>query len=327
MSGKMFRTSKKTSGYCVESFINRQIEAIRAQVGGRRVLLALSGGVDSMVCAALLSRAIPGQLVCVFVDHGLMRLNEGDEIAAALKPMDLTYIPVKAQERFLDKLKGVEDPEEKRKIIGGEFVAVFREEAEKLGDIPFLAQGTIYADIVESGAGGGKLVKSHHNVGGLPKDMGFVGLVEPLVELYKDEVRLMGQALGLHEDFTSRQPFPGPGLGVRILGEITKEKLDILRAADAIFRQEVDRLPSRPSQYFAVHTGLRAVGVTDGARSYKTVIALRAVISQDFMTASSVQIPYETLNAAAARIIGEVSGVGRVVYDITSKPPGTVEWE
>ncbi|MCL2703598.1 MAG: glutamine-hydrolyzing GMP synthase [Defluviitaleaceae bacterium] len=322
----LFDICKATGNYNIENYIAEQIDIVRAQTGGERVLLALSGGVDSSVCAALLSRAIPGRTVCVFVDHGLMRLNEGDEVESAFKRMDLTMIRVNARERFLSKLKHVIDPEEKRKLVGAEFIAVFREEAAKL-NIPFLAQGTNYADIIESGADGSNLVKSHHNVGGLPKNMGFKELVEPLSMLFKDEVRDAGRKLGLAKAYINRQPFPGPGLSVRVLGEVTEEKLETLRLADAIFCHEVSRLRRRPDQYFAVHTGLRAVGVFAGKRSYATVIALRAVYSQDFMSAAYCPLSHKTLATAASRIINEIPGVGRVVYDITAKPPGTVEWE
>jgi len=323
----MINKTRPKDGYNIEAYMNDAISAVRTQVGSERVLLALSGGVDSSVCAALLSRAIPGQTVCVFVDHGLMRLNEGDIVEAAFKHMNLQLICVNAEERFLEKLKGVTDPEQKRKIVGAEFIAVFREEAEKLGNIPYLAQGTIYADIIESGANGSPLVKSHHNVGGLPSDMGFTGLVEPLSMLLKTEVRELGYMLGLPRPFVERQPFPGPGLSVRVIGEIEKDKLETLKHADAIFREEIKKMRKKPDQYFAVHTGLRAVGIKNGERFYGTVIALRAVYSTDFMTATFCQITYKTLTRAASRIIDEVEGVGRVVYDITSKPPGTVEWE
>ncbi|MCL2406403.1 MAG: glutamine-hydrolyzing GMP synthase [Defluviitaleaceae bacterium] len=326
----------------VEAFIELQCKKIREQVGEERVLLGLSGGVDSSVCAALLTKAIPGQLVSVYVDHGLMRLNESDEIEAAFAGKDLTFIRVDAGARFLAKLAGVSDPEEKRKIIGAEFVAVFNEEAAKLKDVIFLAQGTNYADIVESGKEGAAFVKSHHNVGGLPEDIGFTGLVEPLAGLLKEEIREVGKVLGLPRHLYARQPFPGPGLAVRVLGEVTEDKLCVLRQADAIFRGEVEKLEqipvsgqhsvlalvTRPDQYFAVHTGLSSVGVSaEGERRYGAVIALRAIYTKDFMAGTYTPIPHDVLARISARIITEVPAVGRVVYDITSKPPGTIEWE
>lgn len=313
--------------YNLDGYIKDQIAQIRAKVGSERVLLALSGGVDSSVCAALLSKAIPGQLYCIFVDHGFLRQNEGDQVEAAFGKMDLNLIRINAQDRFIDKLKGVADPEAKRKLVGAEFIDVFKEEAAKLGNITFLAQGTIYPDIVESGIPGKSVIKSHHNVGGLPEDMGFNHLVEPLAGLFKDEVRAVGVKLGLPKTSVMRQPFPGPGLSVRVVGEVTREKLEVLRAADAIFREEVDRRRSRPDQYFAVHTGVRAVGILDGARSYGAVIALRAVDTADFMTCGYTKLPHSLLARVASRIITEVPGAGRVVYDVTSKPPGTIEWE
>jgi GMP synthase (glutamine-hydrolysing) len=311
----------------VQEYFEQQAALIRAQVGSERVLLALSGGVDSSVCAALLSRVIPGQLVCIFVDTGLMRLDEGNQVEAAFADKNLHLIRVDAEARFLSKLAGVTDPEQKRKIIGEEFVRIFEEESAKLGDIPYLAQGTIYPDIIESGAAGSANIKSHHNVGGLPEDMGFTGLVEPLSLLYKDEVRALGTMLDLPDYLVNRQPFPGPGLAVRCIGEITKQKLDTLRAADAIVRAELDALPENPRQYFAVITNSMSVGVQNGERTYAPVIAVRAVTTSDFMTAEVSQLPYELLNKLSNRICTEVSGVSRVVYDITAKPPGTVEWE
>ncbi|MCL2030724.1 MAG: glutamine-hydrolyzing GMP synthase, partial [Oscillospiraceae bacterium] len=292
-----------------------------------RVLLALSGGVDSSVCAALLSRAVPGQLVCLFVDHGFMRLNEGDEIERVFSKRDLRFIRVNAQKRFLAKLRGVTDPESKRKRIGEEFIRVFEEEAAKLGDIPFLAQGTIYPDVVESGGGYGATIKSHHNVGGLPEKLAFTGVLEPLSTLFKDEVRVLGRTLGLPAALVNRQPFPGPGLAIRVMGEVTEEKLEVLRAADAIVREEIRRLRRRPDQYFAVLTDTRSVGVKGDGRTYHFVIALRAVTTDDFMTCEYTPLPHRVLGRLSSRLTGEIPSVSRVVYDITPKPPGTVEWE
>jgi GMP synthase (glutamine-hydrolysing) len=306
---------------------SRMIEEIKTQTAGRRVLLGLSGGVDSSVCAALLAKAVPGKLHCIFVDHGFMRKNEGDEVEAAFTGRELNFIRVDAAERFLSKLAGVKDPEQKRKIIGEEFVRVFEEESRKLHDAAFLAQGTIYPDVAESGKDGSKLIKSHHNVGGLPEDMEFKGLVEPLRGLYKKEVRQLGRNLNLPAALTERQPFPGPGLAVRCIGEVTREKLDMLREADAIFREEIERAGVRADQYFAVLTDTRAVGIKNGAREYGYTVALRAVRTEDFMTAECVELPYELLVRTANRIAGGLPGVARVVYDVTGKPPGTVEFE
>ena len=312
----------------LDDYANKQIQQIKEQVGGNEVLLALSGGVDSSVCAALLAKAIPGQLSCIFVDHGLMRLNEGDEIESVFKDR-VNFIRVNVQQRFLSLLSGVTDPEAKRKIIGVEFARVFEEEATKLGDIKFLAQGTIYPDIVESGGDSGATIKSHHNVGGLPDNLAFEGLVEPLSGLYKDEVRILGKMLDIPDFLINRQPFPGPGLAIRVMGEVTEEKLEILRNADAIFREEVGRLAERdrPSQYFAVLTDTRSVGVKGDQRTYDPVIAIRAVTTTDFMTCEYTPLPHELLHKVAGRITSEIPSVSRVVYDITSKPPGTVEWE
>ena len=312
--------------YNLQDYIDSQVEQIRQTVGGSKVLLALSGGVDSSVCAALLSKAIPGQLTCVFVDHGLMRLNEGDDIEEIFSKHDLDFIRVNAADRFLAKLKGITDPEQKRKIIGAEFIRVFEDEAKKLGRIPFLAQGTIYPDIVESGGVHGETIKSHHNVGGLPENLDFDQLVEPLSGLFKNEVRKIGIMLGLPPSLVNRQPFPGPGLAVRVMGEVTFDKLEILRKADAIVREELDKLDPPPSQYFAVLTDTFTVGVKDGQRTYDPVLAIRAMNTQDFMTATYTQVPHDILGRMAMRI-GEIDGISRVVYDISSKPPGTMEWQ
>lgn len=313
--------------YNIDDYLESAAVDIRNKVGDKKVLLALSGGVDSSVCAALIEKAVPGKLTCVFVDHGFMRKNEGDKIEAVFSGRELDFIRVNASDRFLLKLKGVSDPETKRKIIGKEFVTVFEEEAKKLGNIPFLAQGTIYPDIVESGGGTTATIKSHHNVGGLPKNIGFDGLIEPLRGLFKDEVRALGRKLGLPDELVNRQPFPGPGLAVRIIGEITPEKLYILREADSIVCEEIDKLKNPPSQYFAVLPGIRTVGVAGDERKYDDVIAVRAVITSDFMTAEYAPLSHALLSKISSRISNEVKGAGRVVYDISGKPPATVEWE
>jgi GMP synthase (glutamine-hydrolysing) len=313
--------------YTIEDYLKVQTEHLQKTIGNEKVLLALSGGVDSSVCAALLSRAVPNQLICIFVDHGLMRKNEGDEIEAIFGKKDLRFIRVNAKERFLSKLRGVSDPETKRKIIGSEFISVFEEEARKLGSVAFLAQGTIYPDVIESGANNSANIKSHHNVGGLPENMDFKGIVEPLRGLFKDEVRRLGAALGLPKALINRQPFPGPGLSVRIIGEVTEEKLEMLREADFIFRREVERLRKKPSQYFAVLTNLKSVGVMGDFRTYDYTAALRAVDTSDFMTCEYAKLPHRVLERAASRIVNEVPGISRVVYDITGKPPATIEWE
>jgi len=314
--------------YSMDDYIENQIEEIREKVGNERVVLGLSGGVDSSVCAALIGKAIGEQLTCIFVDHGMMRKNEGDEIEKEFSTHNINFVRVNAGPRFLAKLEGVADPEKKRKIIGTEFVRVFEEEAKKCG-AKFLAQGTIYPDVIESGAKNSANIKSHHNVGGLPKDMGFIGLVEPLRGLFKDEVRVLGRKLGLSVKLVERQPFPGPGLAVRIIGDITEAKLVILKEADSIFCMEVEKLPlaKRPHQYFAVLTGMRSVGVMGDCRTYDYTIAVRAVTTTDFMTAEYAPLPHKLLGRVSSRIANEVNGASRVVYDITGKPPATIEWE
>lgn len=327
MKNFLFGICGAKGDYRLDDYIETQVKKIRQKAGGKKVLLALSGGVDSSVCAALLSKAIPGQLTCIFVDHGFMRHNEGDEIERVFSARDLNFIRVNAQDRFLGKIKGVTDPEQKRKIIGDEFARVFEEEAAKLGDIPFLAQGTIYPDVIESGGKLGATIKSHHNVGGLPENLSFKEVIEPLSGLFKDEVRALGRKLGLPKSLTERQPFPGPGLAIRVMEEVTKEKLEIVRAADRIMCEEIDKLRRKPQQYFAVYTGAHSVGVKGDARTYDAVIALRAVNTSDFMTCSYAPLSHKTLSRIASRITSEISSVSRVVYDVTSKPPATVEWE
>ena len=308
---------------------NTAIAAIREKVGDGKVLLALSGGVDSSVAAALLAEAVGKQLTCVFVDHGLLRKDEGDEVEAAFSKWDLNFVRVDAETRFLLKLAGESEPERKRKIIGEEFIRVFEEEAKKIGAVDFLAQGTIYPDVIESGAGDAAVIKSHHNVGGLPDYVDFKEIIEPLRLLFKDEVRQLGRELGLPEYLVSRQPFPGPGLAIRCIGDLTKEKLDILRDADAIYRQEIAAAgeDKNINQYFAVLTNTRSVGVMGDGRTYDYTLALRAVTTSDFMTADWARIPYELLDKISTRIVNEVGGINRIVYDITSKPPATIEWE
>jgi len=310
-------------------YIEDQMIKIRETVKDGRVLLALSGGVDCSVCAALLSKAIGKRLTCVFVDHGCMRKNEAREVKNAFADWDLNLIIVNAEERFLSKLKGVTDPETKRKLIGAEFIRVFEEESAKLGETEFLAQGTIYTDVIESGDKNNVAVKSHHNVGGLPDSMNFRGIIEPVRELYKDEVREISGLLGLPDYITKRQPFPGPGLAIRVIGEVTKKRLDILRNADYIYREEITTagLNNDINQYFAVLTDMRSVGVKDGKRVYDYILALRAIKSADLVTADFAKIPYEVLEKVSGRITSEVDGISRVVYDITKKPPGTIEWE
>lgn len=317
----------------MDAFVENTVKEIRGKVGDGKVLCALSGGVDSSVAAVMMSKAIGKQLTCVFVDHGLLRKNEGDEVEAVFGPegpYDLNFIRVNAQERFYGKLKGVEEPEKKRKIIGEEFIRVFEEEAKKIGAVDFLVQGTIYPDVVESGLGGeSAVIKSHHNVGGLPDYVDFKEIIEPLRDLFKDEVRRAGLELGIPEYLVFRQPFPGPGLGIRIIGEVTAEKVKIVQDADAIYREEIANagLDRSIGQYFAGLTNMRSVGVMGDERTYDYAVALRAVNTVDFMTAEAAEIPYEVLNKVMSRIINEVRGVNRVMYDLTSKPPGTIEFE
>jgi len=316
--------------YKLGDYLALEIEKIRAKVGDKRVLLALSGGVDSSVCAAMLDKAIGGQLTCVFVDHGFMRKDEGDWIEGIFGARDAKFIRINAKERFLSVLKGVVDPQAKRKLVGAEFIKVFDEEAKKI-NAEFLAQGTIYPDVVESGGEDGKsaVIKAHHNVGGLPSDFDLTRLIEPLRGLFKDEVRALGKKLGLPNNLVNRQPFPGPGLSIRIMGEIDEYKLDILREVDAIFREEVDTLglSKRPSQYFAVMTDTKSVGVKGDERTYDFVVALRAVTTSDFMTCEYTRLDHKLLSRASRRISNEIASVSRVVFDISDKPPSTVEWE
>ena len=326
----LFNICKCSGDWKISSFTEETIKKLKEKIGDKKALCALSGGVDSSVAAVLLSKAIGKNLTCIFVDHGLLRKNEGDEVETVFKnQFDINLIRVNAKDRFLSKLAGVTDPEKKRKIIGEEFIRVFEEEAKKLGTVDFLVQGTIYPDVIESGLGKSSVIKSHHNVGGLPDYVDFKEIVEPLRDLFKDEVRKTGLELGIPENLVYRQPFPGPGLAIRIIGDITDDKLDILKEADSIFREEIANagLHKNINQYFAVLTNLKSVGVMGDERTYDYTIALRAVETTDFMTGVWSKIPYDILEKVSSRIVNEVKHVNRVVYDITSKPPATIEWE
>ena len=325
----LFEVCGCSGSWTMANYAKTAVAQIKETVGTGKVVLALSGGVDSSVAAALISKAVGNQLTCIFVDHGLLRKNEGDEVEGAFKDSGMNFIRVDASKRFLDKLAGVTDPERKRKIIGEEFIRVFEDEGRKIGAVDFLAQGTIYPDVIESGAGDAAVIKSHHNVGGLPAVVDFKGLIEPLRNLFKDEVRELGAELGLPDYLVWRQPFPGPGLGIRIIGEVTAEKVRMVQDADAIYREEIANagLDRSIGQYFAGLTNMRSVGVMGDERTYDYAVALRAVNTVDFMTAEAAEIPFEVLNKVMSRIINEVRGVNRVMYDLTSKPPGTIEFE
>lgn len=326
----LYNICKCTGDWTMSSFVEESIKKLKEKIGDKKALCALSGGVDSSVAAVLLSKAIGKNLTCIFVDHGLLRKNEGDEVEKIFtEQYDLDFIRVNAKDRFLEKLSGITDPEKKRKIIGEEFIRVFEAEAKKLGTVDFLVQGTIYPDVIESGLGKSAVIKSHHNVGGLPDYVDFKEIIEPLRNLFKDEVRKTGLELGIPENLVYRQPFPGPGLAIRIIGDITENKLEILKNADSIFREEIANagLHKNINQYFAVLTNLKSVGVMGDERTYDYTVALRAVETTDFMTGSWSKVPYDVLEKVSSRIVNEVNHVNRVVYDITSKPPATIEWE